>query len=165
MKMLIAYGSKMGGTVGIAEAIGDSLTAMGCDATVAPAKSVRSVAGYDAVIVGSGLYANRWRRTAARLVKRRATELRGVPVWCFSSGPLDSSARDREIPPTKQVTALMQRIGARGHATFGGRLLPDSKGFPASSMAKTRSGDWRDFDQIHAWADSIGIALGLAPPH
>ena len=37
------------------------------------------------------------------------------------------------IPPVPQVQELLERIGARGHVTFGGRLPADAKGFPASA--------------------------------
>jgi hypothetical protein len=86
-----------------------------------------------------------------------------MPVWFFSSGPLDDSAETREIPPTKQVRALMDRVSARGHVTFGGRLAADARGFIASKMAKKHAGDWRNVDQVHAWAAEIVTALRAAP--
>jgi menaquinone-dependent protoporphyrinogen oxidase len=53
----------------------------------------------------------------------------------------------------------MERIGARGHVTFGGRLSPDAKGFPASAMAKKNAGDWRDPKQVRAWAHQLASEL------
>ena len=100
-----------------------------------------------------------WPRTVRRYVKRNASALRGMPVWMFSSGPLDDSALDHTIPPVRQVQGLMARIGARGHVTFGGRLAPDAKGFPASAMAKNHAGDWRSPDQIHDFATAIADDL------
>lgn len=52
--------------------------------------------------------------------------------------PLDGSAAQCDIGPMSQVQKLIERVGARGHATFGGRLSPDATGFPARAMAKTR---------------------------
>jgi hypothetical protein len=83
-------------------------------------------------------------------------------VWFFSSGPLDDSADRRVIPPTTQVEILMERVGAQGHATFGGRLLPGARGFPASAMAKKHAGDWRHADPIRSWAIDIARALPTA---
>jgi len=54
---------------------------------------------------------------------------------------------------------VMQQIGVRGHATFGGRLTPDAKGFPASAMAKKHSGDWRDPAQVRDWAHTVAGEL------
>jgi menaquinone-dependent protoporphyrinogen oxidase len=57
------------------------------------------------------------------------------------------------------VRELLERIGARGHVTFGGRLAADAKGFPASAMAKTHAGDWRDPDRIRGWAAEVAMEL------
>jgi menaquinone-dependent protoporphyrinogen oxidase len=152
MKVLVAYGSKRGGTRGIAETIAATLRETGDVVDVLDAKTVRSLDGYEMAFIGGALYAGRWHKTARRLVKRRADALRSIPVWLFSSGPLDDSAVSEDIPPVGVVAQFMEMIGARGHRTFGGRLAADAKGFPASAMAKTRAGDWRNSDQIAAWA-------------
>jgi menaquinone-dependent protoporphyrinogen oxidase len=163
MKVLVAYGSKRGGTAGIAEMVASAMRHLGADVEVAEAGRVRTVSGFDAVVIGGSLYAGHWSRSAQRLVKRHASDLETVPVWMFSSGPLDDTALDSEIPPVAHVAELIERVGARGHATFGGRLLPDATGFPASAMAKTMSGDWRDPDRIFTWAERIVRDISSQP--
>lgn len=91
MRVLVVYGSKRGGTRGIAESIRDALVARGLEVDVAPVEKVKSAAGYDAVVVGGALYAMRWRRSSRRFVKRNIASLREMPVWFFSSGPLDAA--------------------------------------------------------------------------
>jgi menaquinone-dependent protoporphyrinogen oxidase len=164
MRLLVVYGSKRGGTEGLARTLGEDLTQAGLDVTVTDAAARPDPAPYDAVVVGGALYANRWVRTARRFVKGAAPVLVGKPVWLFSSGPLDDSARERDIGPVRQVAKLMARVQARGHATFGGRLAPDAKGFPAAAMAKKNSGDWRNWDAVHDFAQSIAAAL-VKPAH
>ncbi len=164
MRVLVTWGSKRGGTEGIARIIGDTLEARGFDVDLMPARQALGAAGFDAVIVGGALYANRWHADARRFVARRARDLAHVPVWFFSSGPLDESAARRKIPPPRQVETLMQRVGAQAHETFGGRLAADAKGFPAAAMAKKLAGDWRDPDHIRIWAGSVGEALPTAHP-
>jgi menaquinone-dependent protoporphyrinogen oxidase len=164
MGVLVAYASKRGGTKGIAQTIRDALVARGIEADALAGSDVKSVVGYDAVIVGGALYAMRWPRRARRFVKRNTGALRNVPVWFFSSGPLDASATEREIPPVGQVRSLMDSVAARGHATFGGRLTADAKGFPASTIAKKHAGDWRDPEQICRWANGIADALASSMP-
>lgn len=159
MRVLIAFGSQRGGTAGLADMIDDALRELGCETEVSPADGIYDLAGFDAVIVASALYANRWHRDARRFVKRNTTALRQLPVWLVSSGPLDDSAEQSDIPPTKQVAKLASRIGARGHVTFGGRLSPHAAGFPASAMAKTRAGDWRDPAHVWSWAESVVAAV------
>jgi menaquinone-dependent protoporphyrinogen oxidase len=155
MRVLVVYGSARGGTEGLAEMVGAELRSAGLDADVVAANKVHSLAGYDAVIVGGALYAFRWHRAARRFAKRQSGQLRRLPTYFFSSGPLDDSALSKEIPPVKGVKALMQRTGARGHVTFGGRLSPDAKGFPASAMAKKQAGDWRDRDHVRRWTQGV----------
>jgi menaquinone-dependent protoporphyrinogen oxidase len=154
MRVLVAYGSKRGGTAGLAAMIGDALRESGCEAIVSPANDVH-IAHFDAVIVAGALYAGRWHRDARRFVKRNTMLLRKLPVWLVSSGPLDDSAEKHETPPTRQVRKLATRIGARGHATFGGRLAPDAKGFPATAMAKNNAGDWRNEAHVRRWVDTV----------
>lgn len=164
MRVLITWGSKRGGTEGIARTIGDVLRAEGDDVEVLPPKEAGRARGFDAAIVGGALYANRWHHEARGFVHRREQDLRRVPVWFFSSGPLDDSADREAIAPVQQVQVLMERIGAQGHTTFGGRLTPDAKGFPASAMARKVAGDYRNTRQIRAWAEGIAHALPGAQP-
>ena len=60
------------------------------------------------------------------------------------------------------MTKAMALIGAKGHMTFGGRLEPDVKGFPASAMAKKNSGDWRDPSHVDRWVTEIVSQLTAA---
>jgi len=159
VRALVVYGTKRAGTFGIAEWIGDTLTESGIETDVRPAEHRIHVSDYDAVIIGGALYTGRWHRHARRFVKRYATVLSGRPVWLFSSGPLDDSAGTTEIPPVPQVRQAIDRIGARGHITFGGRLLPDAKGFPASAMAKKSDADWRDPARVRSWATAVAADL------
>jgi menaquinone-dependent protoporphyrinogen oxidase len=161
-QVLVAFGSKRRGTAGLATMIGDALAGAGFTAVVTPAREVGDLAGFDAVIVAGALYANRWHRHARRFVRRHAAALRGLPVWLVSSGPLDDSAARQDIAPTKQVARLIERVGARGHVTFGGYLAPDAKGFPASALAKNKSGDWRDPEQVRRWVAMIAPELESA---
>ena len=57
MQVLIAYGSKRGGTAGLAEMIGDELAAAGLKTAVKPAREVRSLDGFDSVVIAGALYA------------------------------------------------------------------------------------------------------------
>ena len=54
----------------------------------------------------------------------------------MSSGPLDDVRRRGRDPTREARCDGMSNIGARGQVTFGGRLEPTAKGFPARAMAK-----------------------------
>ncbi|MGZ8801752.1 MAG: flavodoxin domain-containing protein [Mycobacterium sp.] len=163
-RIIVAFGSKRGGTAGLAAMIGDALTDAGHEVAVMPAGNAHELNGFDAVIVAGALYANRWHRDARRFVRRNEAALRRLPVWLVSSGPLDDTATQREIEATPQVQKLIARVGARAHTTFGGRLSPDAKGFPARAMAKTKAGDWRDEAHVRRWVASVVEQLHTAPP-
>ncbi len=164
MRVLVTWGSKLGGTAGIAEMIASELRSCGIDVVAIPASHAWSPAAFDAVIVGGALYANRWHADARRYLERYTHELSRVPTWLFSSGPLDDTA-ERDMPdPPRLVRALAARIGAQGHVTFGGRLEENAPGFIASAMARKTHGDWRDPVRIRTWARKIAAALPTARP-
>lgn len=164
MRVLVTWGTKRGGTEGIGRMLAEALETSGLEVVAIPANHVGALEGFDAVIVGGALYSNRWSASARRFVNRHLSRLRELPVWLFSSGPLDDSAEKGDIPATPQVAVLAERIGAQGHVTFGGRLAPDAKGFPASAMARKKSGDWRNPDQIRSWAAEVAASLPDAAP-
>lgn len=164
MRVLVTWGSKRGGTEGIARSVARTLEEQGFEVSALGPREALRAHGFDAVVVGGALYATRWHRDARRFVRAREKELRTVPVWFFSSGPLDDSADATEIPPTKQVAILMERVGAQGHATFGGRLEKNARGFPASAMAKKSAGDFRNETRIRDFAEGIADALPSARP-
>ncbi len=164
MRVLVTWGSKLGGTAGIGEMIAHTLENAGHDVVAVPAHHAPSPRGFDGVVVGGALYANRWRASARHWVEHHIRELRSVPTWMFSSGPLDTSAEDGELEPPRDVRSLMRRIGAVDHRTFGGRLDKDVHGFPERAMAAEHAGDWRNPERIRAWASEIAGELPVAQP-
>jgi menaquinone-dependent protoporphyrinogen oxidase len=158
-RVLVTYGSKRGGTAEIAEWIGAALRADGLAADVIPAASVTDVGPYDAFVIGGALYAMRWHKAARTFARRYRDTLARRPVWLFSSGPLDRAAEERDIPPVRAVTRIAARIGAKGHVTFGGRLTDEPGGRMATAMAKKSAGDFRNREDVTAWARSIAKAL------
>lgn len=158
--VLVAYGTKNGSTAGIAKIISEELRDQGASVDVRDAATVKSLDGYDAVVIGGALYTGRWHRAARRFVRRQSAALRERPVWLFSSGPLDDSADRSDIPPVGQVAGAIAATNARGHATFGGCLTDQAKGFVARAMVRNgRGGDFRNPESIKAWAKQIAHEL------
>ncbi len=168
-RVLVAYGSKYGSTAEIAEAIGATLRERGLEADVRRARAVRSLEGYRAAVVGSAVYAGRWRSDALRLLNVQRDWLAAHDVWLFSSGPVgeddpkaDPAQTERWTKPTKVQQAATE-IGARDHAVFGGKV-DVNRGFIRKKMARNvpeAARDRRDWDEVAAWA--AGIAATLAP--
>ena len=166
-RALVVFGSKNGGTAGLARMIGSELSRRGWtvivqDAAQPAERGHLDWGDLDLVIVGGALYANRWQKDARRFVRKNESALRALPVWLFSSGPLDDSARSGDIAATTQVQELARRIEARGHMTFGGVLSADAHGFLARSMAKKYAGDYRDPEQVEDWIAHIERELAPA---
>jgi menaquinone-dependent protoporphyrinogen oxidase len=164
--VLVAYAGKNGGTAGIADVIASVLRAEGLVVAVRPAGAVDDVAGYDAVVLGSALYAGHWRPDARRFVRRHAVTLTGRAVWLFSSGPLDASADDGALRPVPHAADAIRRTGACGHVTFGGRLDESADGFIARSMVRNgRGGDFRNAGRIAAWSRGVAAEIKARAAH
>jgi menaquinone-dependent protoporphyrinogen oxidase len=161
-EILVAYATKMAGTKEIAEAIGERIRSAAHEVVVLDAADVTTVAPYKAVVLGSALYAGRWRPEAVKLLKRNADLLAHKPVWLFHSGPLGPEQVPQRAP--RKVRELAARIGAEEPATFGGRLTPDTAvGFLAKKMAQGPvAGDYRDWEAIELWAYKIAQQLVAA---
>jgi len=160
ISVLVAYGTTNGSTAQIAEAVVEVLRKEGLTADLLPAGSVADVRPYGAVVVGGGLYAGRWHRDARRFLSRHGRHLAKRPLWFFSSGPLDASASERDIPPVRGVRRAMVRLDARGHVTFGGCLEEGAKGRIARAIVRNgKGGDFRDFGAIEEWAARIADEL------
>lgn len=159
-KILVAYASKMGATAEIAEAIGNDLRAYGHDVDVLDVAHVHTVEPYDAVVLGSAIYARRWRRSAVSFLRHNVDALRGRQVWLFHSGPVGPDKDEQQDMP-HAVRHLAHEIGATPAVTFSGRLeQATAKGFLARHLATgTLAGDARDWARIHAWATDIAAAI------
>lgn len=162
MTVLVAYASKHGATAGIADAIAEVLRAHGYEVELNAAAAVNAVEGYEAVVLGSGVYAGRWLPAARRLVARHEDALAGRPLWLFSSGPTGGGSPDDAKLRPRAVDALRVRSGARDHAVFGGRLEVAELG-PVERLVvrllRAPTGDYRDWERIRAWAEQVAVAL------
>lgn len=165
-RVLVTWGSKRGGTEGVARLLADALEEHGVQVVRSAVQDLpRDVLDrVDAVVVGGALYGNRWPTAVTRWVGRNLGRLRERPVWFFSSGPLDDRAKRSEIAPPPEVAVQAERVGAKEHVTFGGRLEPDAQGFPASAMAREHAGDWRDPERVRRWAAQLAEQLPDATP-
>lgn len=160
-RVLVAHGSTNGSTVKIAETVAEVLRTAGFTAEARPARSVTDLERYEAVVVGGALYAGRWHKDARRFVRRHHGALVHQPVWFFSSGPLDCTASQRDIPPVPGVQGAMTRLDVREHVTFGGCLTEGARGRIARMILRNgKGGDFRDFAAIERWAAGVAKELG-----
>jgi menaquinone-dependent protoporphyrinogen oxidase len=159
MRILVASGSTHGATAELAAAVAEELTARGFTADVVNAADVSDLDGYDAAVIGGSLYWDRWQPDARGLVERCAEQLRGLPVWLFSSGPTDGSAAGGSLAPVPEVQRLARSIDIAGHMTFGGLMTSPPGQLVRRFTPATRVGDFRDRDQVSEWVARIAKAL------
>ena len=160
MKVLVSAASRHGATADIAKAIGETLEAAGLEVAVLPPDTVTSLAGFDAVVLGSGVYVGHWMEPAKDLVERFAGELPSRPVWLFSSGPIGDPPKPEEDPA--DLAELMEATGARGHRLFSGLVDKSRLGLGEKvilAAVRVPEGDYRPWDEIRAWAGEIAAAL------
>jgi menaquinone-dependent protoporphyrinogen oxidase len=163
VQVLVVYGSTRGGTAGLAHMVADASATQGLSTSVRRAGDVRDLGDADAVIVGGAIYSNRWHPDAVAFVGRHRAALRQLPVWFFSSGPLDDSARSGALAAIPQVSKLAREIDIHGHVTFGGMLDKRPSGILAISAWRT-VGDFRDRRHVSEWVERIAGELSAASP-
>lgn len=163
MTVLVAYGTTTGSTGEIAQWIADEMRAAGLEVEVRSAASVHDLADYEAVVLGGALYAAGWHLDARQFAQRFAGGLDGRLAWVFSSGPLDTSADDQDIPPSPQVEVAMRELSARGHTTFGGRLSDEARGWMGfvvrRMMQEGHGGDYRNPARVRQWARGVACDI------
>jgi len=186
--VLIVYGSRHGGTGGIAERIGDVLRTEGLDVRMAEAGHITDIGTPDAFVVGSGVYMGSWLKEPLEFVERNKAVLASRPTWFFSSGPLTGStaSKDADDPMTaalgpeegpgsggrRKVAELSAATHARENRVFYGAFDTEDpprtmserliRMMPGSKNLLPR-GDFRDWVAIAAWAREIAAALATDP--
>lgn len=82
-------------------------------------------------------------------------------MWFFSSGPLDSTAAERDIPPVPGVRRVVARLDVCAHVTFGGCLTEGAEGRIARMILRNgKGGDFRGFAAIENRAAGVAGELG-----
>jgi len=166
--ILIAYATKYGATAEIAEKIGQVLRQAGLSADVQPADHVADLTAYQAVVLGSAVYAGQWRGEAITFLETNEKQLAERPVWLFSSGPTGTGdpaqlMKGWRFPEAQQPIA--DRIHPRDIAFFHGVLDMQKLSLPEKVIVKgikAPVGDFRDWETITAWATAIAEALKTA---
>jgi len=164
-KVLVVYASKYGSTQEIAEAIGKELAAQDLDVTVQAADQPADVAAFDAVVVGSGIYAGNWMGSAVEFIENNTELLSKKSVWLFSSGPTGDGDPVEILGGWQFPEALhgiVDRIAPRETRVFHGNIDIDKINWGERNLVramKGNTGDFRNWDLIRAWAQQIAQAI------
>lgn len=159
MRVLISAASRHGATADISQHIADILTVRGLEATVADPMEVGDLDQFQAVVVGSAVYAGHWLREAKELVGRVIAH-GGLDVWLFSSGGVG----DPPVPDADPVEIADFSVLARAHdhRLFAGKIDMSTLNFGERAImraVRAQEGDFRPWEDIATWAGTIAEVL------
>jgi menaquinone-dependent protoporphyrinogen oxidase len=160
MKVLVTAASKHGATAEIASVIAAVLEAKHLKVDVLAPAFVEDVRRYDAVVLGSGVYAGHWLKPAKEFVEQHEAALRERPVFLFSSGPVGNAPKESDVPD--EMRAAAESLRAADQRVFGGRITGSQLG-PFEKLivrvVKAPLADDRPWDDIADWAKAIARHL------
>jgi menaquinone-dependent protoporphyrinogen oxidase len=164
---LVAYATRYGSTQEVAEAIGETLREQGLAAEVRPMREVRTLEGYDAVVLGAALYMYRWHKDARRFLSRQREALKGLPVAIFALGPVKSPRDEEEWRGSRdQLDGELAKhpwLKPVAVEILGGKFDPATLRFPMNVFAGSEpASDNRDWAAIRAWASDLAAKLEAA---
>lgn len=175
LKVAVVYSSKYGFTKGIADSIADRMRENRVEAVAQSADKLSRPQDYDAFVIGSAVFFGKWMKEAREFVTSNQDLLSRKPVWLFSSGPTGTNKTDKkgrdllEMSIPSDIAEFKKIINPRDHQVFYGGFNISQHGFGIRLLAKSakiregmQEGDFRDWNEIRAWAD--GIAKELAGP-
>lgn len=166
IKILVAFASTSGSTQEVADAIAATLRESGLMADLQPARQVRTLDGYNAVVLGAPLYMFHWHKDARHfLAQHRKILAGGLPVAIFAGGSIETADEKewREVRrQLDQELAKFPWLKPVSVEIVGGRFDPKKLRFPYSLIPALRqmpARDLRDWTAIRAWASNLAAKL------
>lgn len=163
LRILVAYASKSGTTVEVAEAIGQALESDFTRVEVRPVEEVADIDWYDAAVIGSAVRVGKWLPVAVQFVAQHQEQLRRIPVAYFTV----CLTMQEDTPENRQVVEgymqpVYELVRPIAIGLFAGRMEPDKLGLVerlAVKVIKPPQGDFRDWEEIRHWAADLQPAL------
>lgn len=164
--ILIAYASKAGSTREVAEFIGQVLRGEGAAVDVYPVHEVRNLESYGALVLGSAARIGAILPKATTFARRFAKQMRQMPVAYFAVclTMMEPTAENRQVV-RGYLNPLIDIAEPVSIGTFAGSFDPTKLEPYLSFVLKDPEmpiGDFRDWDEITAWAKSLFPALVLS---
>jgi menaquinone-dependent protoporphyrinogen oxidase len=163
--VLIGFASKYGATSEIASKIAEVLKANGFEVVLTDLNNYVYQENFDAVVVGSAVYAGNWRSEAVKFLQDNAGNLSKTKVWIFSSGPTGEGNAVEQMkgwlyPETIKPT--IEKINPVETKLFHGELDVQKLNFFEKliiKVMKAPQGDFRNWMEIEDWGNCIAREL------
>jgi len=162
MEILVAYGSSYGSTRGIVERIAALLQSAGHDVTLRRGRDVKSLDGFEGVVLGSGVYAGRLHGEIRSLLakQRAALASKRIAAVVVSLSAAEQSER-AQAETIKYLKLITDVVAVERSASFAGAWDPANAPWLVRLVMKklgTQPGDRRDWPAIEAWAAELAKA-------
>jgi menaquinone-dependent protoporphyrinogen oxidase len=155
-KVLIAYATRCGSSIGVAQAVGETIAKNGVAVDVNPIKELTGIAGYDAIILGSAVRMGQWLPEAVGFVKTHQSALSQIPVAIFSVHIMNMGDSPESIAGRQVYTVpVRDLITPCAEAFFPGQLDASNLSFferMLGRMVGSPEGDFRDWEAVNGWA-------------
>jgi menaquinone-dependent protoporphyrinogen oxidase len=163
-KLLVVYGTKSGCTSGVAERIGTTLAGTGLSVEVFPAEDKPDPAGYDGVVVGSGVRVGQWHSAVKEWVTDNADSLREMPTAFYTVCLTIATDLEKADEVRAYTDPLLAGSGIEpvDIGLFGGWFEPKQFNLLERTVLKAMKapqGDHRDWDAIDAWTAGVAPKL------
>lgn len=165
INILIAYASTHGSTQEVAETIAATIREQGIAVDLQPARNVRSLNGYNAVVLGAPLYMFHLHKDALQfLSKHQKAFTDGLPLAIFAGGPIevDKDQWDEIRQQLDQELAKFPWLKPVAVEVVGGKFDPTKLHFPWNlipALKQTPPCDLRDWEAIRGWARALTTRL------
>jgi len=132
----------------------------GMEIDLQPAKQVKSISGYHAVILGAPLYMFHWHADAKHFLSKYRNQLAPIPVAVFALGPFHN--KEEELTSAREQLdkelANFSWLKPVAVGVFVGKYDPASLRFPYNMIPALKNmppSDERDWDAIQSWAETL----------
>ncbi|MDR3578034.1 MAG: flavodoxin domain-containing protein [Anaerolineaceae bacterium] len=162
--ILITYATSYGSTQEVAQSVAETLRDCGLEIDLQPARQVKVLSGYRAVIIGAPLYMFRLHSDARHFLAKHHSVLASLPTAIFALGPFHNNEDELRSAREQLNKELLKYAWFKPVAieVFAGKFDPAALRFPYSligPLKKMPASDERDWQAITAWATETGLTL------
>ena len=166
INVLLAYASTHGSTQEVAGVIAATLQERGFTVDLQPARGVRTLEGYGAVVLGAPLYMFHLHKDALRFLSgHRKALAAGLPIAIFAGGPIETHDGNEWGEVRNQLDQELAKfpwLRPVAVEVIGGKIDPSRLRFPWNlipALKQMPPTDLRDWDAIRRWTSNLAAQL------